>query len=36
MDNNATNDFMGTDGTFHDDAVQFAESCMQSLSQSLI
>ena len=36
MDNNATNDFMGTDGTLYDDTVQFAESCKQSLSHSLI
>ena len=36
MDNNATNDFMGTDGTLYDNAVQFAESCKQSLSHSLI
>ena len=36
MDNNATNDFMGTDGTLFDNAVQFAESCKQSLSHSLI
>ena len=36
MDNNATNDFMGTDGNLYDDAIQFAESCKQSLSHSLI
>ena len=27
MDNNATNDFAGPDGTVYKDAVQFAESC---------
>ena len=27
MDNNATNDFMGADGTLYEDAVQFAETC---------
>ena len=27
MDNNKTNDFMGPDGTLHNDAVQFGDSC---------
>ena len=27
MDNNATNDFAGPDGTVYNDAAQFAESC---------
>jgi len=27
MDNNATNDFAGPDGTVYKEAVQFAESC---------
>ena len=31
MDNNATNDFLGPDGTLHEGAVQFAESCKQIL-----
>lgn len=29
MDNNATNDFIGPDGTPYQDAIQFAESCKQ-------
>ena len=31
MDNNATNDLMGPDGTLYSGAVQFAESCKQTL-----
>ena len=33
MDNNATNDFMGPDGTLYNGAVQFAESCKQLLKR---
>lgn len=33
MDNNATNDYIGPDGTLYDNAVKFAESCKQDLLQ---
>lgn len=33
MDNNATNDFAGPDGTVYKDAVQFAESCKIACSK---
>ena len=35
MDNNVTNDFLGSDGTIFEDAIQFAESCKQVLLSTL-